>query len=203
MAVEIELKARIDEPEAMKKRLEERGTGEGAYEKEDVYWFFAEKSDNKEPGGGKSPAPGLPPPGLRVRRETKTPGEGGNSTHTLVTYKIRDLQEGVEINDEREFEVSDAGVFEELLRRLGLAPGIRKHKRGRAWLCGTGTGTVRAELSEVRGLGWYLELEVLAAPGDEQALAEARAGLFSLLEALGVPREQIETRPYTEMLKTL
>jgi adenylate cyclase class 2 len=195
VAVEIELKVRIDGPEAMKKRLDERGTGEGTFEKEDRYWFFAEQ------GGGK--VPGLPPSGLRVRREINGAGEGGGSGRTLVTYKIRDLREGVEINDEREFEVSDAGVFEDLLRRLGLAPGIGKHKRGRAWLCETESGPVRAELSEVRGLGWYLELEVLAAPGDEGALAAAQAGLFSLLEDLEIPKEGIEARPYTEMLRTL
>jgi adenylate cyclase class 2 len=195
MAVEVELKTRIDEPEALKKRLDERGSGKGAYEKEDRYWFFAGKGDGK--------APDLPPSGLRVRRETSVSGEGESSGRTLITYKIRELREGVELNDEREFEVSDAGVFEDLLRRLGLAPGIGKHKRGQAWSCGTESGPVRAELSEVRGLGWYLELEVLAAPGDEGALEAAQAGLFSLLEDLGIPKERIEARPYTEMLRAL
>jgi adenylate cyclase class 2 len=203
MALEIELKTRIDEPETVKKRLEGLGIYDCAYEKADVYWFFAGKGAEIPAGPGKktenSAIPGLSPPDLRVRKETKTPNGGGTVTFTRITYKNRDLRGGVEINDEREFEVSCAGVFEDLLRRLGLAPGIQKHKRGWAWRC----GEVLAELSEVRGLGWYLELEILAPPGDERVLAEGQERLFALLEALEIPRNRIETRPYTEMLKAL
>ncbi|MDR1238739.1 MAG: CYTH domain-containing protein [Treponema sp.] len=196
MAVEIELKTRIDEPEAMKKRLEALGSYAGAYEKADAYWFPAGN-------GAESPASGLPPSGLRVRRETLTQKGGEVSACTRITYKSRKLREGVEMNDEREFEVSDAGVFEDLLRRLGLEPGIEKHKRGQGWRCGEGAGPVLAELSEVRGLGWFLELEILAPPGDERALTEGRERLFSLLDTLKIPRSRIESRPYTEMLREL
>jgi adenylate cyclase class 2 len=196
MALEIELKVRISEPETMKKRLADRGIYAGAYEKEDAYWFFSGT-------GGESPAPGLPPAGLRIRRERAVQDDGGASTCTRITYKTRTLREGVEMNDEREFEVSDAGVFEDLLRRLGLKPGIQKHKQGWAWRCGGDAEPVLAELLEVRGLGWFLELEILAPPGDERALTAGQARLFALLDALEIPRSRIESRPYTEMLREL
>jgi adenylate cyclase class 2 len=203
MAVEIELKTRIDEPERVKTQLEDLGIYDGAYEKTDDYWFFAGTGAEIPAGAGQKagdPAiPGLPPSGLRVRKESKIPRGGEALAFTRITYKSRDLRGGVEINDEREFEVSDAGIFEDLLRRLGLEPGIQKHKRGWAWRC----GEVLAELSDVRDLGWYLELEILAPPGNERALTEGQERLFALLEALEIPRDRIESRPYTEMLKAL
>jgi adenylate cyclase class 2 len=206
MALEIEVKTRIDDPDLIKNRLNTLGTCEGVYTKEDVYWFFAQNRTPREPGN----SPSLPSSGLRIRRETDTFPGGHTAARTLVTYKIREIQEGIEINDEREFEVSGAEDFEALLRRLGLEPGISKHKQGWAWRCGEtpedSAGPdrgIRAELSEVRGLGWYLELEILAPRRDEKKVAESRERLFSLLEALQIPRDKIEPRPYTEMLRAL
>ncbi|MDR0878433.1 MAG: CYTH domain-containing protein, partial [Treponema sp.] len=158
MALEIEVKARVDEPELLKTRLSAFGKADCSYEKEDTYWFpLAEKAVS---GNG----PALPPSGLRVRRENNGPfgtAPAEQRQTTLVTYKIREPPgaDGIEVNQEREFTVSDAGVFEELLGRLGLAPGIGKHKQGWAWNCAGKDGDViRAELSEVRGLGWFIEL---------------------------------------------
>jgi adenylate cyclase class 2 len=206
MAVEIELKVRIDDPEPVKKRLDSLGEYHGSYEKDDAYWFFAEKGD--ETAGNNTVSPALPPSGLRVRKETGTGRDGRAFARTRVTWKTREIREGVEINDEREFEVSGAGVFEELLGRLGLAPGIVKNKRGWAWIFDGSAGVahavhdgVLAELSEVRNLGWFLELEILTLRGDEKTAAENRERLFSLLERLEIPRGKIEPRPYTEMLR--
>jgi adenylate cyclase class 2 len=198
--VEIELKARIDDPEGVKKGLSELGIYDCAYEKDDTYWFFAK---NRGPAAGETPPPTLPPSGLRLRRETNTGTGGGVSKHHLVTYKTRELRAGMEVNDEREFEVSDGTVFEDLLRRLGLEPGIGKNKRGWAWILAGPAAGVRAELSDVKGLGWFLELEILAPEGDEQTIARCRERLFFFLDALKIPREKIEPRPYTEMLRAL
>jgi predicted adenylyl cyclase CyaB len=212
--VEIELKARINDPEEVKKRLSGLGTYDCAYEKDDAYWFIRETPERRggksvprrEAGGG--PLPSLPPSGLRVRREINTAQDGGISKFNLITYKIRKLRAGIEINDEQEFEVSNGEVFEDLLRRLGLAPGIRKNKRGWAWRLdippADGPDTeIRAELSEVKPLGWFLELEILAPEKDEKIIDRCRERLFLFLEKLEIPREALETRPYTEMLKLL
>jgi adenylate cyclase class IV len=122
---EIELKAPVDDPEDCRVRIEAfAGTGE-AFLKEDAYWFPV----NPDTGNLKG--------GLRVRRE-----ERGELTKITVTYKTKESRGGIEVNDEREFDLAgdaaaDAGgVFEELLGRLGLEKGLEKRKRGLRWSCG-------------------------------------------------------------------
>jgi adenylate cyclase class 2 len=211
--VEIELKVRINNPKAVKKRLSGLGAYDCAYKKDDTYWCApkpperrgGKNAPGREAGGG--PVPFLPPSGLRVRRETNTAEDGEISKFNLITYKTRELRAGIEINDEREFVISDGEIFEDLLQRLGLAPGIRKNKRGWAWRINVpeaaGPDTeIRAELSEVKTLGWFLELEILVPEKDEKTIAQCRERLFLLLEKLEIPQEAIETRPYTEMLKS-
>ncbi|MDR2363604.1 MAG: CYTH domain-containing protein [Spirochaetaceae bacterium] len=193
--VEIELKTRISDPEGVKRRLSGLGIYDCAYEKDDAYWFPHD-----------DPAASLPPSGVRVRRETNTAADGKISQSSLVTYKIRELRAGIEVNDEREFTVSDGEVFEDLLRRLGLAPGIKKNKRGWAWRLTVPADQgpdIRAELSEVQRLGWFLELEILAPERNEKTIAQCREKLLGTLEKLEIPQGNIEPRPYTEMLKAL
>ncbi|MDR1288504.1 MAG: class IV adenylate cyclase [Treponema sp.] len=191
MALEVELKARVDDPETLKARLSAMGSYLGTYEKDDAYWLPAQGALFAGEG-----SPALPPPGLRVRRERNIREGGGVSEHVLVTWKTGKLEGGVEINDEREFNVSDAALFEDLLERLGLEPVIRKNKQGWAWNCLREEGPVRAELSNVRGLGWFLELEITEKTGE----GDMRERFFSLLERLEIPRDRIESRPYTLML---
>jgi adenylate cyclase class 2 len=199
MAFEIELKARIDEPLRLKERLNALGEYECAYEKDDTYWIPAEK---RAPG---IPVPGsIPQSGVRVRREQDTGADGRSSERVLVTYKVREIFDGIEINDEREFEVSDGKVFEEMLERLGLSPGSRKKKQGWAWNCAlSGEPRVRAELSAVERLGWFIELEIIAADSGEETVRTGRNRLLALLDSLGIPRTRIESRAYTGMLHDL
>jgi adenylate cyclase class 2 len=129
---EIELKARVHHNEDCRRRLTELAGGGVPFAKDDAYWF-----------------PSVRPPGasgLRVRRE-HTGEDGQRAEHTLVTYKIKERRNGLEINDEHEFEVSDGAVFEELLKKLGLEKRISKCKTGWAWQY----DGVSAELVKVSG----------------------------------------------------
>lgn len=193
MAVEIELKAHVENPEAMKAAISLLTSCLPlSFEKDDCYWVAV--------------SAGLPKSGVRLRRESARYPNGRTEEKVLVTYKSKEVRQGIEINDEREFTVSDADVFTELLKRLGLEPGVRKHKQGWAWTY----GNIHAELAEVSGntrsdlpirnLGWFLELEILADDAGAETVAAARGELLGLLERLKVGKECIEERYYAEML---
>jgi adenylate cyclase class 2 len=200
MAIEIELKVRLDDPEPLKRRLSAVGAYCHSYEKSDVYWIAQERA-----GGPPAEQPFFR---VRVRRELTVNADGHAGESTLVTYKTKTMRDGIELNDEREFAVTAApgtdgtGVFEELLGRMGLVPDITKEKRGWAWNV-DGQPPVLAELSMVTDLGWFLELEIMAESQDERTVTESRNRLLSLLSTLEIPPERIETRPYTEMLKAV
>jgi adenylate cyclase class 2 len=204
MGIEIELKAWVCDPGALKKRVDTWGKYEKAYEKDDTYWLPAGKEASgpgPEPSPGELPPAGkIPPSGIRVRREQSTGRDGKSPERVLVTYKTRETAGEVEVNEEKEFEVKGGAVFEDLLTLLDLEPRIKKKKKGWAWNFG-GTPSILAELSLVEGLGWFIELEIISDRAGEGTVKEERERLLALLDKLGIPRERIETRPYTVMLK--
>lgn len=182
--MEIELKAWVDDPEDLRARLRSFAGSETAFEKADTYWLFS--------GAGRS----IPLSGIRIRRETSVDPAGMVSRALWVTYKIKEIREGIEINDEREFSVSDSAAFEELLRRLGLEKGMEKRKKGWAWIY----EGVTTELTEVEGLGWFVELEIISGDDKNETISAVRSRLLTLLHKIGVKRDRIEPRYYTEML---
>jgi adenylate cyclase class 2 len=191
MVTEIELKARVQNSEDLKLLLCEKAEFLYAFEKQDSYWEPTEASD-------------LPPSGLRIRREKRTFQDGKVESLTLVTFKTKEVRDGIEINDEREFSVKPEPLFEEFLRRLRLRPGVSKKKRGWAFI----RKGINAELMEVSGLGWFLELEIIAegvqAGGSrEENFTEGKKRLLDFLSGLGIAEEAIESRYYTQMLKEL
>jgi adenylate cyclase class 2 len=187
MAVEIELKALVGDHEAMKTKISLLASPSLSFEKDDQYWVAGTSA-------------GLPQSGVRIRRESIRRPDGGAEEKVLVTYKFKEVRDGIEINDEREFTVSDGDTFGELLKRMGLEQGVRKHKQGWAWTY----GNIYAELCEVSGrkhsLGWFLELEILADEAGKETVAAARKELLGFLERLNVGKECIEERYYSEML---
>jgi adenylate cyclase class 2 len=185
MATEIEVKAWVDDMRAVKKRLATLGTELYLYDKRDTYWY----NDSFTAAF---------PSGSRIRRELRTiEGAERSATETFfVTYKAKEVRGNIEVNDEREFRVSDAAVFEELLRRAAFQPRQTKRKQGVYFR----VDGINVELVEVEGLGWFLELEILADNESPETVQAARERLLTLLDKAEVPRARIETRYYTEML---
>jgi len=189
MAFEIELKAHILDSEALKRLLFEKTTYERAFTKDDSYLYpgqTGERTTNPLPSG------------LRIRKENRIFPDGKEEALISVTFKIKEVKDGIEINNEREFEISSLPPFEELLKRLGLSAGHVKKKRGWAF---THNG-INIELTEVEGLGWFVELEILADNNREKTIAGGRERLFQLLDSLGIARDAIESRFYSEMLRS-
>ena len=189
MTTEIELKAHVKEGETLKALLSEKAEYLGAFEKDDTQWYPA----------GPSP---LSPYGLRLRREKRVFPDGSEESSLFATYKIKDIKDGIEANDEREFEIRSqlgqaAEAFEGFLKKTGLEPGAGKRKRGWAF----NKEGITAEVTEVEGLGWFVELEILIDGRREEAVVEAKKRLLDFLDSLGIGREAIESRSYLEMLK--
>jgi predicted adenylyl cyclase CyaB len=192
MAVEIELKAKLSDYILIKERLSVLGSYSHSYEKMDAYWFPLTPAAFGASG---------PFSGVRIRRERKQDEDNTSKEFILVTYKDKEISGGIEVNDEKEFFISDAAPFEELLGRIGLHKAIQKEKRGWAWTITLPGPPVLAELSLVEPLGWFLELEILALDNLGQTVEDSRKQLLSLLEKLEIPVGQIEPRPYMEMLQ--
>ena len=132
---------------------------------------------------------------LRVREEA---GE------TVVTYKRKELQGDIEVNDEREFSIGDRAAFETLITDLGFTPFIKKERKTKTFAYAAEGGiSVGIELSLVTGLGWFVELEILEDNPDEATTARAQTILRETLAKCGVDPSAIESRYYTDMLANL
>ncbi|GAB1483755.1 hypothetical protein MASR2M78_25710 [Treponema sp.] len=175
MSIEIEIKAWVEDTEAASKAISSFAVFKNSYAKDDEYWQSPEHSFGS---------------GIRLRQE------GGVSEGAIVNFKQKEVRDGMEVNDEREFSVSDAQTFTELLRRLGFAPWIRKQKIGTAW----DYQGITIELSEIVGLGTFVELEILEENDDRATVESARRRLLACLKRIGIKGENIEERFYTQML---
>jgi len=200
LAIEIELKAHVKDSESLKRLLFEKAEYLCAFEKEDTYYFPLDNSN-------------IPRSGIRLRGESKTFPDGTVKKTAYVTYKTKEVRDGIEVNDEKEFEVrssqySPVIVFDEFLKMAGLEPGFSKHKRGWAF----SKNVINAELLEVEKLGWFLEIEIVLNDVEkdstvnntvETTINEKKKQLLEFLSDLGIEKNAIESRYYSEMLKEL
>ncbi|MDR2536703.1 MAG: CYTH domain-containing protein [Treponema sp.] len=194
MAIEIEVKAWVDTPESLKQRIDAIARFTGVFDKTDAYWYSAS-------------CIAFPASGVRVRKEVMMDGCGDirNGVQiTRITYKTKEVRDNIEVNHEREFTVSDGAAFEELLTTLNLIPIKRKHKTGWAWVYDKDALTIKdgitVELVLLEQLGYFIELEILANNDAPDTVALARQRLLALLDLLGIARNRIESRYYTELL---
>ena len=180
MATEIELKAHVADHQTLKLLLSEKAEYLGAFEKEDTYW---------------TPVKGS----LRTRSEKRILADGNEKSTNYICYKRKEVRDGIEINDELEFEAKPGEIVKEFFREMGLEPWISKRKRGWAYF----SKEINAELVEVEGLGWFVELEIIADNDREVCFKEAKNLLLDFLFSLGIEEKHIESRFYTEMLLIL
>jgi adenylate cyclase, class 2 len=196
LAIEIELKARVkgglQNIEALKRLLSEKAEYLCAFEKEDTYYFPPSPSN-------------IPRSGIRLRGESKTLPDGTVKKEAYVTYKTKEVRDGIEVNDEKEFEVCSSQyspilVFDEFLKTAGLKPGFSKHKKGWAF----SKDEINAELLEVEKLGWFLEMEIVVNDVEnDRTIEEKKKQLMEFLSDLGIEKDAIESRYYSEMLREL
>ena len=199
---EIELKAHVDDREAVIAALNSFAVYGGALQKEDAYWHAALECKEVT---------------VRLRRESRFGGEdaGGfasrsktddegnpRSSRVLFTYKrkeVRTVSDGasIEVNEEKECECSNADAIESFLADAGFTVCLRKSKRVLSWRF----EDALFELCDVEGLGDFLEIEIMANERGTDEAAAAEEKLLLLLDKCAISRDRIEKRYYSELLR--
>ena len=124
---------------------------------------------------------------LRVRRIS-------NLNRSFLTYKrIADPGRNEEF-DEVEVEVGDFETTLEILRRLGFKEDVWVKKRRLVYRL----GDVTFELSEVEGLGGFLDIEVISDDIDE-----AKRKIWDTARKLGLSEKDVEPRLYQELIREM
>ncbi len=165
--MEVEVKFRVDFEE-MRKRIEGVGASFLREEvQEDVYFSV--------------PLPEL----LRVRRIS-------NLGRAFLTYKLIADPGRNEEFDELEVEVSDFDTTVEILKRLGYEEDVVVRKRRLVYRI----GDVTFELSEVEGLGGFLDIEIIS-----DDVEGAKRKIWEVAEKLGLTEKDVEPRLYQELIR--
>lgn len=173
MGLEIELKARVSNPDALTVELKKKAKYLGDYFKKDIYFT----SEAQQPLSA-----------FRLRNDGPC---------AIVTLKKKNIFEGIETNTEIEFEVSDEEAFFRFAEALGYTEQYRKEKRGQAW----SLGAVKIEEGTVSHIGHFAELEIiLDEDSSNQNIESARNNLKLVLEELGLSPSDIEEKAYSQLL---
>lgn len=174
MTYEIELKARLTNPEKVTQQAAKIGSFKGETFKEDVYF--------RRQGVTQS----SPDDRYRLRRETH---------RAVVTFKQKIQVEGVEVNDEVEFEVDEPHAFYCFADRFGFEPFVVKRKQSRVYQ----VGRANVELNKVEHVGHFAEIEILC--DHEADIAAATLEVQQVLVRLGLKPHDLEPRRYIDLIQ--
>ncbi len=177
--IEVEVKAWLDDPELTEKIIAARAQFIRECTYQDTYFTYASSS-------------GYQAQRFRLRQC------GDKAT---ITAKLKMQAGDMEINQESEFEVSDAQAFCEFASRFGFRVMIKKTKHLRIYRLQTqqpGVPELSVELVRVEDLGNFVEVEALLS--DTAQVNQAKQAVLNAILDLGIPSKNIEPRPYTKML---
>lgn len=171
--IEVESKAKINDSNAFRIAARSLGRFVGKQEKIDDYYTL------EKPGR-------YPKKSLRIRKR---------QGHYEINFKHSlGYQHGVHAKKETEFIVKDVNDFLAVINEFGFRKWLRKEKTTELYEIGK---NFHIELNNVKGLGWFVEVEYLA---DEQHIAYARKKVEEVLVKLGIKKNQIIKPGYTKML---
>lgn len=174
MAYEVELKARLNQPEEIEAEAARLGRFEGEIFKEDIY--FRRRGETAA----------LPDDRFRLRRE---------ADRAVVTFKQLVEAGGVEVNQEVEFVVDDAHAFFQFTDRFAFEPFVVKRKQSRVYRI----ERARVEFNQVEHLGPFIEIEILV--DDEAFVPAAQTEVTRLFTRLGLTSTDLEPRRYIELIQ--
>ncbi|MFV8127560.1 class IV adenylate cyclase [Streptomyces syringium] len=176
--IEAELKARVQRPEEVMRRLDERAAGR-AEVYQDTYYDDAAGALEKEDRE------------LRVRTV-----HGPDGTRSFLTYKGARVDDASGSKPEHETRIEDAEAVHAVLRGLGYAPAIAFEKRCRNYEFMARGRTMLATLVRVPEIeGTFLEVETQVGQADLQAALE---DVRAILWELGLTDDDLTTELYTD-----
>lgn len=176
---EIEIKAWLDNPSETEQKLASFAEYRGKSFKTDCYWY--EKSRKLK---------------IRIREEKFVSDSNVEKTSLYVTGKTKTVCDGMEVNSENEFQISDKSAFETFLKAAGFELQSTKSKISKNFY----TQNCHIELAEIEGTGQFIEAEILSPSNEPSVVEESRRTLFDLLEQCGVPASNIEPRFYSFLI---
>ena len=183
--LEIELKARLESQTVpgLKERLDAAFSLNRTLEERDIYYQAPDRDFKKTDEA------------LRIRRQ------GLEETAGLLTYKGPKIDGLSNTRVELETEVGDADKIQALLTALGYTVILTVGKKRSEYQGKGEDGKITICLDHVDGLGHFIELEYIA-PDDlpDKERESIRDRLLSLLDELGVPRENLTRKSYLELL---
>ena len=185
---EIELKAHVQDCNAVRKRLAQFAQYVERIHKDDHYYR-------------KIATDGMKLPSIRIRTERATCADGTESTRHLLTYKRKEQRNGTEVNEELESLLENPAVLHAFLQDSGHTMYLHKQKESEFYTVHTDSGTAHLELCTVPPLGWFIEIEIICADNAATTVARAQAELHVLLAQCGIAESAVEPRYYSELLQ--
>lgn len=180
--IEVEVKLPIPDPEGVKNRILEAGFKEQRFIEERDTYFDNARGDIRANGEA-----------LRVR-ETKDCRTGKKQAQ--INYKGKKLDTQTMTRRELETGVEDGAVCREILQAIGYSPAEPEVIKNRTMLQ---KDFITACLDNVRGLGDFLELEILVE--SEEKKDAALGQIKDILNSLGYQVSDTVQTSYLSMLQ--
>jgi adenylate cyclase class 2 len=173
--IEIEVKAKVKEPERVKHYLDVLGYKFLKKQRQEDIYFKSSFRNFGETGEV-----------LRLRKQ--------NPGSDVVTFKGPRLKSEMKAREEIEVDIENSSEAIELLKKLGCEPWITVEKERETYQCNKFT----VNLDEVKDLGQFMEIETKIE--GTQSKLEAEQEIFNLLNKIGISKNLIEKRTYLELI---
>jgi len=171
--IEVEAKVRISNPSLIRERARKLGEYLGKQGKIDDYYSLENN--------------GYPKKSLRIRKL--------NGTYQINFKQRLKSKSKVDSKNEVEFKASNIKDFLALIHEFGFKKWIRKEKHSEIYEI---KNNLHIELNDVRGLGWFAEVECLVS--NQSEVENARKEVLKAIKQLGLNKKNIVKSGYTKML---
>jgi len=116
---------------------------------------------------------------------------------SIFSFKVKDINHGVESNIEIEWGIKDRKKWMALLKKLGIKSNIRKTKKTEAYQW----KGFNIELNYVYKLGHFLEIESVVK--SKKQIPKAKKDLLDIFKEFGYSQKDFEKKYYLELLQKI